>query len=95
MITATTEKHTTTCETTREFDKNGNVTYELLTETVEVPVPCGYTVTDALEDEDEAELYDAELEIGMPTFQDLIMGAAGIASLIASLCLIVKVVRDK
>ena len=80
-------KLTTTYETTREFDEKGNVTHEIHTETREEPDCASYTVTTSTtSDEDIAEMLDGLIELQEPTpsILDIITGAAGIASIIAS-----------
>lgn len=94
----TMNKLTTTYETTREFDEKGNVTHEIHTETREEPDCVGYTVTTSTtSDEDIAEMLDGLIELQEPTpsLLDIIAGAAGIASIIASACLIAKTIKRK
>ena len=91
-------KLTTTYETTREFDEKGNVTHEIHTETREEPDCASYTVTTSTtSDEDIAEMLDGLIELQEPTpsILDIITGAAGIASIIASVCLIAKTIKRK
>lgn len=94
----TMNKLTTTYETTREFDEKGNVAHEIHTETREEPDCAGYTVTTSTtSDEDIAEMLDGLIELQEPTpsLLDIIAGAAGIASIIASACLIAKTIKRK
>lgn len=91
-------KLTATYETTREFDEKGNVTHEIHTETREEPDCASYTVTTSTtSDEDIAEMLDGLIELQEPTpsILDIITGAAGIASIIASVCLIAKTIKRK
>lgn len=92
------EQIDTTYETTREFDEKGNVTHEIHTETREEPDCASYTVTTSTtSDEDIAEMLDGLIELQEPTpsILDIITGAAGIASIIASVCLIAKTIKRK
>ena len=68
------------------------------TETREEPDCASYTVTTSTtSDEDIAEMLDGLIELQEPTpsILDIITGAAGIASIIASVCLIAKTIKRK
>lgn len=95
MIAKTTQ--TNTIETRFEYDESGKMTRRIVTETLEIPeIPafeatvcaCDCTNTDENSDVD----MNVELE-AETSLLDVIMGAAGIASIIASGCVIAKALR--
>lgn len=95
MIAKTTQ--TNTIETKFEYDESGKMTRRIVTETLEVPeVPAFEATVCACDcndiDEDSDVDIDVELEAAVSPL-DVIMGAAGIASIIASGCMIVKALR--
>lgn len=84
----------TTYETNLEYNDYGKVSRKVVTETVDIP-DSDYTVVydccdgyaDLLEDTIE---FEEE-----PSLLDVIAGVAGIASIVASACLIAKAFRNK
>lgn len=96
LIAKTTQ--TTTIDTRYEYDANGKMIHKVVTETLEIPETPVQTTTMCAcdccdcDEETEAELMTAELEIPVSPM-DIIMGAAGIASVLASGCLIFKTLK--
>lgn len=87
---------TNTIDTKYEYDGDGKVVHKVVTETLELPdVPSAVTCSCACDCDDdygEGTLIEHELELPV-TPLDIIMGAAGIASIIASGCMIAKALR--
>lgn len=97
MIAKTTQ--TNTIDTKFEYDESGKMTRRIVTETLEVPeapvfeaTVCACDCTDTDEDSDIG--MDVELETEVSPL-DIIMGAAGVASIIASGCMIIKSLKSK
>lgn len=90
------QTQTNTIDTRCEYDNDGKVVHRVVTETLEIPdvqpaVTCS-CACDYDDDYGEETLIEHELEVPV-TPLDVIMGAAGIASIIASGCMIVKALK--
>lgn len=88
-------KQTNVTDTVYEYDANGKMTHKVVTETLEIPdmSPVATVTTCACDCDDdfEADMY-AEFEVPVSPLE-VITAAAGIASIIASGCLIYKALR--
>lgn len=91
------QTQTNVVDTKYEYDGEGNLIHKVVTETSEIPEPvpqatvtCSCSCDDF--DEDAEVCYEHELEIPINPL-DIITGVAGVASIIASGCLIFKALK--
>ena len=95
-MVAVKQTQTNTIDTRYEYDNDGKVVHKVVTETLEIPdmFPAA-TMTCSCDCDDDCDVETViEQEIEVPVSPlDIIMGAAGIASIIASGCMIVKALK--
>lgn len=87
-------KQTTTFDTKYEYDGSGNLVHKVATETRDIPDAPLFSAECVCDDC--APIFENELEVEeTPSVLDFIAGAAGVASIAASVFVIVRAIRAR